>query len=279
MKVSKHRLLEDSGKGVPFDDTPNKKGLLKGGKPKYIIIHYTAGGSAQGAINTFNNPASKASAHLVVGHDGAITQMAKFNERCWHAGTSRWKNLVGLNSHSVGIEIANWGWLNGKAGNWKSWVGTPVPDDRVVEAAHSHDGVMRGWEIFDAEQIESCVEIVRALAAAYKLGPEHILGHDDISPGRKQDPGPAWDMDRFRSAVFGRDAEDGAVEPTYRVESQTGLNMRKGPGVGNEKIKNLKDGTNVIKIEAQGAWWLVSEIVKGKPDDTGWVHSNWLQRN
>ena len=277
MKVSKHRLLDSSGKGVPFDETPNKKGLLKGGKPKYIIIHYTAGATAQSAINVFNNPAHQASAHIVLGHDGAITQMAKFNERCWHAGQSRWQGVTGLNSHSVGIEIANWGWLNGGAGNWKSWVGTRVPDDRVIEAAHRNDGVTRGWEIYDPEQIVACIDIVRAIAKAYGLGPKEVLGHDDISPGRKQDPGPAWDMERFRSAAFVRNDDGDSFQLTYRVESNSGLNMRTGPGVENEKIKNLPDGTVVVKVETQGAWWLVSEIVGGTPDDTGWVHSNWLR--
>ncbi|MEM8536705.1 MAG: N-acetylmuramoyl-L-alanine amidase [Pseudomonadota bacterium] len=277
MRVSNHRLLFSSGKGVTFDQTPNRSGTLTGGVPKYVVIHYTAGGTAQSAVNVFNNPNHKASAHLVVGHDGAITQMARFNEVCWHAGRSRWDGISGLNRHSVGIEIANWGWLNGQDGNWKSWVGTSVPDDRVIKATHKNENTPRGWEIFDEAQFDSCIAIVRALANAYGLGPAQILGHDDISPGRKQDPGPAWDMERFRSAVFGRDDDSGDVELTHIIVSSSGLNMRTGPGVSHDKIKNLKDGTTVVKIEAEGAWWLVSEMINGKPDDTGWVHSNWLR--
>lgn len=277
MKVSNHRLLHANGKGVTFDETPNKSGKLKGGKPKYVIIHYTAGGTAKSAVNVFNNKAHKASAHIVLGHDGAITQMARFDEKCWHAGKSRWDGIVGLNSHSVGIEIVNWGWLTGGAGNWKSWTGTSVPDDRVIVATHKNETSARGWEIYDPAQLEACIDMVRAIAEAYGLGPQHILGHEDISPGRKQDPGPAWDMDRFRSAVFGRDDESGDVEQRYRVESSSGLNLRMGPGIGNDVIEKLKDGTEVIKIEAQGAWWLVAKLVKGVPDVTGWVHSNWLR--
>ncbi|WP_298291538.1 N-acetylmuramoyl-L-alanine amidase [uncultured Litoreibacter sp.] len=277
MKVTNHRLLYSTGKGVPFDETPNKSGTLKGNAPKYVIIHYTAGGSAKGAVNVFNNPAHKASAHIVLGHDGAITQMARFNEKCWHAGKSRWHGISGLNSHSVGIEIANWGWLKGGAGNWRSWTGTRVNDSRVIEARHRNDGVRRGWEIYDEAQIDACVEMVRAIAEAYGLGPQHILGHDDISPGRKQDPGPAWDMDRFRSLVFGRDDEGGDFELTYRVDAKSGLNMRRGPSVAHDAIKKLANGAEVIKVEAEGAWWLVSELKSGEPDDTGWVHSNWLR--
>lgn len=277
MKVSRDKLQYDSGKGVSFDETPNKSGKLAGGAPKYIVIHYTAGGSANSAIHVFKDPKHKASAHLVVGHDGAITQMAKFDDRCWHAGKSRWLGIKGLNSHSVGIEIANWGWLEGAPGNWRSWIGTPVSDDRVVQAAHRYDGVVRGWEIFDKEQIDTCVDIVRAIAEVYDLGPQQVLGHDDISPGRKQDPGPAWNMDRFRSIVFGRSDDEGDFELVYRVESPSGLNMREQAGIQHKKIKNLPNGTFVMKVEANGAWWLVSEMIDGAPDDTGWVHSNWLR--
>ena len=276
MKVSRHKLLHDGGKGVPFDETPNKSGELSGGAPKYVVVHYTAGGSANGAINVFKNRNHKASAHLVVGHDGSITQMAKFDERCWHAGRSRWAGLNGLNSHSVGIEVANWGWLEGGPGNWRSWTGTKVSDDRVVQAAHRNDGVLRGWEIYDEAQIDACVEMVRAIVEEYGLGPQHLLGHDDISPGRKQDPGPAWHMDRFRSLVFGRADDDGDIELTYRVVSRNGLNLREGPGIQHKKIKNLADGTIVMKTDTAGPWWMVSEMVDGAPDETGWVHSNWL---
>ncbi|MEO0342424.1 MAG: N-acetylmuramoyl-L-alanine amidase [Pseudomonadota bacterium] len=278
MKIRNDKLVDNDGRNVPFDETPNKNGTLSGGRPSYIIIHYTASGSAQSAINTFNNPNAKASAHIVLGHDGAITQMAKFDERCWHAGKSRWRNINGLNSHSVGIEIVNWGLLNGEPGNWKSWVGTRILDERVIRAAHSFDGVVRGWEIFDEIQINRAAEIVRALAEEYGLGPEHVLGHDDISPGRKQDPGPAWDMERFKAMTFGRDDDHGDFELKYVVDSNSGLNMRVGGGVEHAKIKTLDNGTEVIRVETSGAWWLVSELVNGQADQTGWVHSNWLRQ-
>lgn len=278
MKIKNHKLLYSSGKGVPFDASPNKSSSgLSGGKPKYVIIHYTAGGTAQGAVNVFNNPAHKASAHFVLGHDGAITQMGKLNEKLWHAGRSSWDGINGLNGHSVGIEIANWGWLTGEAGNWRSWTGSRVDDSRVVRAAHKYDGVTRGWEIYDEAQILACVEMVRAIALEYDMQPHHILGHDDISPGRKQDPGPAWDMDRFRAMVFGRAEDDGDYEPTFRVEASSGLNMRIGAGVGFDKIKTLPDKAQVIKVDTDGAWWLVAEMKAGEPNDTGWVHSKWLR--
>jgi len=203
--------------------------------------------------------------------------MGKLNEKLWHAGKSSWDGISGLNGHSIGIEIVNWGWLNGGSGNWRSWTGTRVDDNRVVTAAHKFDGVTRGWEIFDEAQVTTCVDMVRAIAEEYGMGPQHVLGHDDISPGRKQDPGPAWDMDRFRSAVFGRDDDGGDSEPMYRVEAASGLNMRVGPGVGFDKIKKLADKTQLIKVDAEGPWWLVAEMKAGVPDETGYVHSKWIR--
>lgn len=277
MKVSNHRLIGNNGKAVPLVNTPNKSSSgIRGGKPKYIIVHYTANGSAKGALNTMSNPARKASAHLVVGHDGAVTQMGRFNEKLWHAGKSSWKGIIGLNSHSVGIEIVNWGKLKGGSGNYKSWTGKPIADDRVIVSRHKNGEGPCGWEIFDEEQVESCIDIVRALADEYGLGPENILGHDDISPRRKIDPGPAWDMRAFRAAVFGRDGDDEEDE-MYEVIAGSGLNMREGPSTSHSVIKKLPRGSHLEKVDEDGAWWMVAEIKNGDADDTGWVHSRWVR--
>ncbi|MCP5088772.1 MAG: SH3 domain-containing protein [Rhodobacteraceae bacterium] len=272
-----HRLISDDGTAVPFVSTPNKSGKLVGGKPKFVIIHYTAGGSARSAVNTLKNPARKASAHFVLGHDGEITQMAKLDEKCWHAGRSQWKGTVGLNSHSVGIEIVNWGWLTGGAGNWKSHVGVRVDDSRVIEATHKNGGRHLGWEIYDPAQFGTCVDMVGAIAEKYNIPRSNVLGHDDISPRRKQDPGPAWPTEKFLDLVYGRDEDGGDDDVLYHVESGSGLNMRKGPGTNFDVVKLLANGASVTQVETQGAWWLVSEVVGGSPDSTGWVHSHWLR--
>jgi len=280
MRIRNHRLYGDDGRAIPFDETPNKSAHgLDGGAPKFIVIHYTAGGSARSAIDSFNNPARKASAHLVIAHDGSITQMGRFNDRLWHAGASRWKDLTGLNSHAVGIEIVNWGWLKGGPGNWRSWAGTRLPDDRVIVAEHrNHPGWRPGWEIFEEAQIATTAGAVAAIAEGYGLGAEALLGHDDISPERKQDPGPAWEMERFRVAVFGRAEEEPetARVPRYRVTAHSGLNMRVGAGIEHGKIETLKNGTEVALVERLGTWWLVAVIKGGVEDATGWVHSRWL---
>lgn len=277
MEIKAHKLFDDDGNAVRFEQTANVGGNLKGSKPKFCVIHYTAGATANGAIRTFKRTTPpRVSAHFVVDHDGSITQMIPCNKIGWHAGKSRWKNIDGLNSHSVGIEIANWGLLTRGQSRWSSWTGAPIPDDRVIVAEHKNSpGRERGWEIFDPAQFEACIGITRAIVERYDLEPWDVVGHDDISPLRKVDPGPAFDMDRFRAHVFGREIDTWNTD-VFVVRSPSGLNMRTMPSVGGSLIKNLPDGTSVHVIERQGSWWLVAEIVDGDDDVTGFVHRNWL---
>jgi N-acetylmuramoyl-L-alanine amidase len=278
MQIDDHRLVGDDGNLVPFVESPNVGGKLAGGKPRFLVIHYTAGGSAAGTVNWFRNPAAKVSAHLVVGHDGEITQMVPFDTVGFHAGESRWKNVKGLNSHSVGIEIANWGKLNRTAaGGWVSATGKTVAAERVVLASHRHSpGAEHGWEMFDEAQVFATVAAAQAMVAKYGLAPWDVVGHEDISPLRKVDPGPAFNMDRFRSLVFGR-AEDEWDDVLFRVRSDNGLKLRTGAAVGTSEIKTLPDDCLVHVIERAGPWWLVCEVVDGKDDVTGFVHSHFLQ--
>lgn len=94
MKILRHRLQHDDGAPVPFENSPNQRGGLDA---KYLIIHYTAGSSADSSVRWLTNPASEASAHLVIGRDGSITQLVAFDRVAWHAGKSRWHGLASLN--------------------------------------------------------------------------------------------------------------------------------------------------------------------------------------
>jgi len=117
MKISNHLLQGDPIQKVGFTATPNKEGTFAQGLPDTIIIHYTAGKDAASAIKTLVDPGIKASAHLVVGRDGSITQLVPFNEIAWHAGKSAYEVRTGLNAYSLGIEIDNAGRLAGGGGD------------------------------------------------------------------------------------------------------------------------------------------------------------------
>lgn len=286
MKIKNHLLYHANGDRAEWQETPNKRGHLVNQSPEFIIIHYTGGSSVESALNTFKNKNAKASAHLIIGQDGRIIQMGRFHERCWHAGLSQWQGIRGLNSRSVGIELVNWGWLTGGPGHWRSWAGTRIPDDRVIEMPHKNEGITRGWESFAETQMEKTIEVVRSLLKTYQLTPNAVLGHDDISPGRKQDPGPAFPFERFRNHLEGRDHDQtdqnsidqltSRMEPLFRVTAQSGLNLRQGASLTHDIIKTLAAGTHVIKLESHQHWWLVSEVVEGQANTTGWVYSRWL---
>ncbi|MEM6929653.1 MAG: N-acetylmuramoyl-L-alanine amidase [Myxococcota bacterium] len=277
MKIRNHKLQGHDGRLVPFVPTPNGRVPLTGGTPRFLVLHYTAGGAASGSVQWFKRPTAGASAHLVIGRDGSITQMARFDESCWHAGKSRWKDVRGLNRHSVGIEMANWGRLaQSAAGTWLSWTGAPVSPDRVVMAEHKHmPGQSAGWEVFPPVQIEATIEAAQALVAEYGIAPLDLVGHDDISPLRKVDPGPAFGMDRFRARVFGRSDDDWS-DVRFEVRAGSGLNLREEPSVRSRVLKTLADRTVVNVIENAGPWWLVAEVVNHDDDVTGYVHSHWL---
>ena len=120
MKIIDHRLHQDDGTPVTFKASPNIGDAVK---PEYIVIHYTAGGNAKGAVGWLCNPASKVSAHLVIGRDGSVTQLVPFDRVAWHAGISQWEGRTGLNAYSIGIELDNAGRLVRKEDGWMAAFG------------------------------------------------------------------------------------------------------------------------------------------------------------
>jgi N-acetylmuramoyl-L-alanine amidase len=200
MKVHNHFLLDAQGAQVVFRQSPNQSA---GMSQLYLVIHYTAGTTLEGAVSWFLNPAAQASAHLVIGRDGAIVQMVTFDRRAWHAGKSKWGELEGLNQYAIGIELVNAGKLRKRVdGKWIDWAGNIIPDDEVTSATHEHENTEAGWHEYTDVQIATVLEAAIALHSAYRFA--DILGHDDISPTRKVDPGPLFPMNSFRSKVLGR---------------------------------------------------------------------------
>src|SRR5687767_1091459 len=98
MEVRNH-LLYSGSKQIRFVDSPNRK---QGIRQLYLIMHYTAGLAS--SVAWFQNPQASASAHIVVGANGDVVQMVRFDQQAWHAGQSSWGELIGMNAHSIGIE-------------------------------------------------------------------------------------------------------------------------------------------------------------------------------
>ena len=137
---------------------------------KYIIIHYTGMNKEFSAINRLCNIKSKVSAHFFIKKNGSLLNLVPPLYEAWHAGKSSWKNLKSLNKYSIGIEIQNPGHNN-------------------------------NYENFSKNQITSTKKLVKYLIKEYKINPKNVLGHSDIAPDRKKDPGekfPWKELSKFK---------------------------------------------------------------------------------
>jgi len=262
MKIRNHRL-----QGVTYVETPNKGGPIE---PQYLVFHFTAGRNAQASIDWLRNPQAQASAHLVVGRDGSITQLVPFNLKAWHAGASHWEGLTGLNSYSIGIEMDNAGRLTKVGTTYRSWFQAEYPEEEVLQAKHKFEQDLSYWHTYTEAQIEKALELALILVKTYEL--RDIVGHDDIAPGRKNDPGPAFPLGNIRARVFGRSGEE---DKTYEVIADS-LNIRGGPGIEYEPVSSpLLRGTRVVLLENRDRWSKVD--VAGPNDIEGWVNNKFLK--
>jgi N-acetylmuramoyl-L-alanine amidase len=272
MRILRHRLDDDGAATTRFVKSPNIGGPLE---PKYLVIHYTAGRTADESVSWLTSAAAGASAHVVIGRTGTVTQLVPFNRVAWHAGISSWEGVRGLNRHSIGVELDNAGRLERKGGRWCAWFGNAYPDDEVMEATHKHATHACGWHTYPPEQIEAALELSALLIRKYDL--LDVLGHEDISPGRKSDPGPAFPMASFRARLLGRSADRPGI-----LQTATTLNIREGPGTAHPKLAvgPLPPGTAVQVLDAQGSWRLVDVQGEagGENDVQGWVHGGFLRR-
>ena len=168
-----------------------------------IVIHYTAAGSGKASADYFAQTEVSykdkgvvkkqkvgVSAHFVIDRDGTVYQCVSLNDKAWHAGVSEWPKTKqkNCNDFTIGIELANWGWLTKKPdGSWVTYNGKAYTGP-VVEAG----GKM--WEAYPEAMIASLNDVLAAVS--FKLGipitPDTVVGHEHIAPGRKTDPGPAF---------------------------------------------------------------------------------------
>ena len=125
---------------------------------KYIIIHYTGMKNELSALNKLTDLKSKVSAHYFIKKNGKIINLVPDLYEAWHAGKSNWKNIQSLNRYSIGIEIQNSG----------------------------HENF---YEKFSNKQMNSVKKLLRLLTKKYSVNCKNILGHSDIAPNRKKDPG------------------------------------------------------------------------------------------
>ena len=271
MRVRNHRLLDDDDNPVHFQRSPNQSGVIQ---PRYLVLHFTAGRDMDSSVAWFSRRDAKASAHLVIGRDGRITQMVAFNRKAWHAGRSQWEGISGLNAHSIGIEIDNRGKLDRRADGWGPWFDPEhtEPPETVFEAAHPNGGPVCGWQRYTQAQIGATIRASQALVAKYGL--IDVLGHEDIAPGRKSAPGPAFPTQSLRAMLTGRDDDEPVPWLTTAV-----LNIRGGPGGEHATLdaSPLPVDTACTELDRRGDWRFVEAQLPGG-ELKGWVHGYYLRR-
>lgn len=173
---------------------------------RFLVIHNTAGATGKSSIDYWRSPdAHGACAQIVIERDGKIIQCRPFNRTCGHAGPpgkSRWRDpktgvrYNGLNSCSIGIELANAG-FDTPGRDAYDWAARQ-PGFDFLTAKHKNGGPVVDWEIYPAAQLSACEELSKALVEHYNL--DDLLGHEDCSAERKVDPGPAFPMQALRLA-------------------------------------------------------------------------------
>ena len=145
--------------------SPNFGARRGGVLPDLIVIHYTAMATAQAALERLCDPVAEVSAHYLIDSDGTQFQLVDEAMRAWHAGAGAWGDVRDVNSRSIGIELAN----DGR---------TPFSEPQMAALERLLAGIMARWSI----------------------GPERVIGHSDMAPERKFDPGARFDWRRLARA-------------------------------------------------------------------------------
>jgi len=164
-------LLSACASGVRIDTSYTSEN--QDSRAQFLVLHYTVG-NFESALAILTKPSNRAvSSHYLVRDNPVVTyRLVDENRRAWHAGPSFWQGHSNLNAGSIGIEIVNAG--------------------PVVGA----DGTTR-YTPFSPAQIDEVVALCKEIVARHQIRPDRIIGHNDIAPGRKQDPGPLFPWKRL----------------------------------------------------------------------------------
>jgi len=131
-----------------------------------VVLHYTGMRSADEALERMCDPAAEVSAHYMIDEDGTVTQLVDDDKRAWHAGKSYWRGETDINSASIGIELVN-------------------------------PGHEFGYRPFPEPQMEALMPLLAHLVDRFDVPRANIVGHSDIAPARKTDPGELFDWERL----------------------------------------------------------------------------------
>ena len=154
-----------------------------------IVLHYTGMPDCEGALDRLTSPEARVSSHYLIDEDGAVARLVPEEKRAWHAGTSSWRGRSDINGASIGIELVNPG----------------------------HEFGYRG---FPEPQMAALEELAKGVLSRHRIPARQVIGHSDVAPLRKQDPGERFDWPRLARAGIG-------FWPDFAHQSPpTSLNLR-----------------------------------------------------
>jgi N-acetylmuramoyl-L-alanine amidase len=150
-----------------------------------VVLHYTGMADAAAAIARLCDPAAKVSAHYLIDEEGAILSMIDEDLRAWHAGASFWRGITDVNSASIGIELVN-------------------------------PGHQLGYRPFPISQMVALIGLLAEIVARHAIAPANVVGHSDVAPTRKTDPGELFDWEQLavRGLALPR-PRDGLADPAW----------------------------------------------------------------
>lgn len=166
--------------------SPNHNGRPEqGGEPRspdLLLLHYTGMRTGEAALERLCDPAAKVSAHYLIEEDGRVFRLVPDHRRAWHAGVAVWAGETDVNGISLGIELVN-------------------------------PGHEFGYRLFPEAQMAALIELLHVLKTKYRIDPARVIGHSDVAPLRKTDPGELFDWRRL--------AAEGLALPTPAAQPAT----------------------------------------------------------
>jgi N-acetylmuramoyl-L-alanine amidase len=157
---------------LSFIEAPSPNFDARTAPPDILVLHYTGMRTGPEALDRLRDPAAKVSSHYMVEEDGRIFRLVPEERRAWHAGVSYWKGERNINGVSIGVEIVN-------------------------------PGHEFGYRPFPDAQIGAVIELIGDIRSRWTIGDDRIVGHSDVAPGRKEDPGELFPWKRVAEAGHG----------------------------------------------------------------------------
>ena len=233
-----------------FNSTKRRKKEIR-----FITFHYTGMEKESAAINRLTNIQSKVSSHYLIKKSGEIITLVPDLYVAWHAGKSSWKNYKSLNQNSIGIEITN-------------------------------PGHEFGYKKFSKKQISSLLKLSKFLIKKYKISSKNILGHSDVAPERKKDPGEKfpweylsknniglWHTLKKKELMKSRNFKTSQIEKEFFLNNLFKIGYSKKTPKGLIKKKYLRDVTKAFQRRFR------QELINGKIDqECLFISKNLIKR-